>query len=384
MWNFDSSMRAACLVALAAALIFASGCGGGGSTSIVTPVTYAYAATAGFNYTATGAVTQFKVASNGTLSPLSPEALTSYSVFTTVALDPSGRYLYAGVMYYGDVAGIRQFVVGSDGTIVPNSIPEVSADAYPVAITFTPNGQFAMVTNGLTLSSYSIGPAGTLTLIGKVSTGENSANTIAIDPSGRFLYVANSPYDSTISQYTISASGSLTFANTIAVGHTSPVPILISPRGFLYSADGETGTVSEYSINPSDGSLAMVNSVPSGSGGPSGADNASWPCSLAFSPTGTHAYVSNCLDSTISIFAVDASTGTFTRNGPDVPLSLPFNSQLEARNISVDPSGRFLFGACDNGDVVGFTIDSSGMLTSSGTISLANYGGPVGIVFAQR
>jgi 6-phosphogluconolactonase (cycloisomerase 2 family) len=369
------------LLATMAAVPFALSCGGEGAPA---PTTYAYAAVAGFNYSATGAMTQFKVASNGRLLPLSPEALTSSRAFTTLASDPSGKYLYAAVDDGINVGEIRQFVVGSDGTITPNSVPEVSADVFPVAMTFTSNGRLAIVTNGLSLSSYNVGTTGSLTLINTLPTGGNSNLSMAVDPSGRFLYVADATYNSTISQYAISPSGTLTFTSAIAAGHTSPAPIAISPRGFLYSADGETGTVTEYSINASDGSLAKVNSIPSGSGGPSGANNASWPCSIAFSPTGANVYVSNCLDSTVSQFAVEPSTGNLTKSGPDVALSSPFNSGLEARNIAVDPSGRFLFGACDNGAVVGFTIDRSGVLTQNGSLSLANYGGPVGIVFAQR
>ena len=374
MPNYTWPTRSSLSLALAAALLFTFSCGG--SQPMPTRNSYAYVAVDGNFNASSSALAQFRVTNNGTLAPLSPAAFTSGGrSLAALVVDPSGKYLFTGDEIQGT---INQFVIGDDGTITPNSVPSVTTDGPPASMTFTPNGQFVIVQNGFSLSAYNMNPAGSLTL---TSTTPALGGFPVVHPAGQFFYVADDSGNSSISQYTISANGTIAPVSTLPLGDTGPSPLVISPTGFLYSADGGTGTVTEFSINASDGSLAKVNSVPSGSGGPSGAINASWPCSIAFHPTGAYVYVSNCLDSTVSQFTVDASTGTLARNGSDISLGAPLD---EARDIVVDPSGHFLFAACDSGTVLGFTIDRNGMLTSNGTVSLANYGSAFAIVIPHR
>lgn len=97
-----------------------------------------------------------------------------------------------------------------------------------------------------------------------VATGGNSfgAESMAVDPGGRFAYVANLISNAadlaTISMYTVNpATGILTPTTpaTVSTGYF-PQGIGIDPSGkFVYTANNDDNTVSMFTINPSSGVL---------------------------------------------------------------------------------------------------------------------------------
>jgi DNA-binding beta-propeller fold protein YncE len=108
-----------------------------------------------------------------------------------------------------------------------------------------------------------------------VGTGPES---VAIDPLGRFLYVANSG-DGTVSGFTINASGQLTSVGAATAtgggSSTTTTAVTVDISGqYLYVANGDAGTVSTFTIDQSSGVLNAVGSpistlIFSGEGGPS-------------------------------------------------------------------------------------------------------------------
>jgi 6-phosphogluconolactonase (cycloisomerase 2 family) len=84
---------------------------------------------------------------------------------------------------------------------------------------------------------------------------------IAIDPTGSFLYVSNT-HDGTVSAFKISSvDGSLTVIGTYTSTTTSepsasPSALAIDPSGqFLYVANGDSGTVTAFTITAGTGVL---------------------------------------------------------------------------------------------------------------------------------
>ena len=157
---------------------------------------------------------------NGTLSP------TTWVNPSVVVVDPSGRFAYLGStpvsMYSIDT---------TTGTLTP--IGTVDAGGFVTSLTVHPSGNFAYATANCTpdfpglagicdpvvspphVSVYTLNATtGVLASNGTAPT-EQSPRSIAIDPSGKFAYVAN--YNShSVSMYTIDAvTGTLTLIGTV-------------------------------------------------------------------------------------------------------------------------------------------------------------------------
>ena len=100
---------------------------------------------------------------------------------------------------------------------------------------------------------------GALVSIGTIAAG-TSPVSVAVDPAGKFVYVANSGSND-VSMYTInSATGSLTLIGMIAAG-LSPSSIAIHPSGkFAYVTNSGSNDVSMYSIGAT-GSLTLIGTV---------------------------------------------------------------------------------------------------------------------------
>jgi 6-phosphogluconolactonase len=194
-----------------------------------------------------------------------------------------------------------------------------------------------------------------------VNTGSAVNLTVSSGPaaaSGSFGYVSNAT-SSNISAYSInSTTGALTplAGSPFAVpGSTQLFEAKIDPSGkFLYVADdNDPGQIFAFSINQTSGALTAV------SGSPFAAGNGSQ--SIAFDTAGAHLYVANFDDNSISAYALNASTGVLTpiTNSPfTVSGTNPQPSQLAS-------SGNHLFVADFGANSVDvFTIAAStGQLT---------------------
>lgn len=87
---------------------------------------------------------------------------------------------------------------------------------------------------------------------------------MAIDPTGRFAYVANSG-SGTVSAYTINAlTGALSNQTTVAAGG-NPESVTVDASGkFAYAVNRGTSDVSIYSINQATGVLTSTGTVAAG------------------------------------------------------------------------------------------------------------------------
>ena len=91
------------------------------------------------------------------------------------------------------------------------------------------------------------------------------------------------------------------------------------------------------------------------------------PNAITFDPRGKFVYVSNALDSTVSAFVIDLSTGAPSLTATPV-AGLINPTDTEPVGLVVDPSlGRFLYTANYLGNSVsGFRLDpTSGVLTAT-------------------
>jgi len=210
-----------------------------------------------------------------------PGAAPSY-----VTVDPSDLYAF-GSNQFLPANGLVGFTFNNppaSGNLTPTTQGSVATGANPIWVTVDPLDRFVYVSNnndgsgpnstGGTISAYTLGTGGALTAVAgspfhigaAVQAGE-----IAIDYTGRFLYVTDSN-GSAVYAFSISATdGSLTALagspyTTLDGGATfgfNPFGLSIDPSGhFLYTANSGDGTITEYTTNPVTGVLTQVTSSP--------------------------------------------------------------------------------------------------------------------------
>jgi DNA-binding beta-propeller fold protein YncE len=268
---------------------------------------------------------------------------------TSIAVDPLGQFAYVANAYDGTIDGtISTYTIdSSSGVLNPtcgsSPLPLCpSTGKSPTAVTVDPSGKFVYVANmgDSTISAYSIGSTGALTAIGNPNTiGTGTLPTsIAVDPLGQFAYVANMG-NSTISAYSIGSTGALTAIgnpNTIGTG-TLPTSIAVDPLGqFAYVANEGSNSISIYTIDPTYGTLA-ASATPTVTVGNN-------PTSVVTVLVGSSefAYVTNMGNSTISAYSI-GSTGALTAIGGSPFTAYPTGTSAYPTSITIDPSRKFAY-----------------------------------------
>jgi DNA-binding beta-propeller fold protein YncE len=194
--------------------------------------------------------------------------------------------------------------------------------------------------------------------------------SVAVDPSGRFAYVANQG-DGTVSAYTIdSTTGALTqLGNSPFLAGRAPVSVAVDPSGkFAYVAnecvssnDCSSGTVSAYTIDSTTGALTQLSNSPFAAG--------AVPFSVAVDPSGKFAYVANSHSNNVSAYTINSTTGALSQlstspflagRGPvSVAIAVvnttePFSTFKPQAVIDMDENAFVTFGSFTLGTGSGF------------------------------
>ncbi len=277
------------------------------------------------------------------------------------------RFAYVANLSDGTISG---YTINCGTGALTSMGAAFTADSGSDGEAVDPSGRFLYVTNcgpfsgtqclsgsGNDISAFSIGPtSGALTSIAQYSL--KTARAVAVEPTGRFAYALDRD-DGTISAYSINViSGALSLVQSVALGvGTSPRSAAIDPSGkFLYIANfgvsNFTSTVSAYTIDPVTGFLTAISGSPFAAGVN--------PIAVAVDPSGRFAYVANNGGGNITAYSINASSGALTQIGT------PVNSGSRPDFISVDPSDKFvyvsnLFGSMTS-DIFAFKIQSNGSL----------------------
>jgi len=195
---------------------------------------------------------------------------------TAINVVPSGSFAY--VTAYDTsvtprVGYVFGFSVGSGGVLTPlNGGVPFAAGVHPSAITSDPTSSYVYLTDfasGSVLSytvSSAAATAGFLSPLGNSVPAGNQPSAIVADSRYPYLYAANG-LDGTVSAYSIGSSGSLTSIGTYPTG-VQPVAIGIDPSTyhFLFTvnflANGASGTISDFQIDTTSGSLVHAQRSP--------------------------------------------------------------------------------------------------------------------------
>lgn len=247
---------------------------------------------------------------------------------------------------------VSEYSIGAGGTL--SLVGTQTTGVEPNAIGVAPSGRYLYVANWTdnTLSEYTVGSDGTLTAIGTVPTGINPASII-VDPTSSYVYAANLGSNS-VSEYAIGAGGALTSIGTIPAG-SGPACIAVDPTGhYVYTANQNSNDVSEFAIG-TGGALSAAGTVAAGS----------LPQSVAIDSTGRYAYVANYNDGTVSEYSIGAG-GTLTSIAAIAAGSLP-------ESLVIDPTGHYVYAANHGGNSVSeYQIGTGGALIALGTVAAGN------------
>jgi 6-phosphogluconolactonase (cycloisomerase 2 family) len=377
----------------AAVTVFNPGAGGGSSNALtftinsgaVAPQSIAVDPAGKFAYVASGGcggdASMYTInPTTGALAFIGPPVPTNDEFTDSMTVDPSGKFAYvasSGDVWDIDFGSVVAYTInpttgaltsttgGITGTGV-NGTPE-----FFNSVAVDPSGKFAYAADGgafpagsfggdSSVSMYTINSTtGALTFTGMIAAG-SGPDSVAVDPAGKFAYVAN--FDSNdVSMYTIDAtSGALASIGTIAAG-PGPVSVAVDPAGkFVYVANWRydtEGSISMYTIDATTGALTFIGSIAAGTSA----------FSVAVDPAGKFAYVANWTgndaDGSVSMYTIDDTTGVLTPTGT-------IATELSPTSIAIHPSGKFAYVTNSGSNSVSmYSIDSAtGKLTLIGTI----------------
>lgn len=232
---------------------------------------------------------------------------------------------------------------------------------------------YAAVPGSNQLFAYREDPnSGVLTaLSGSPITAGTGVQSLAIHPSKKFLYAANSG-SSDVSLFTIAASGALTEVTPRTEVGVAPTLLAMDSAGtFLYVANSGTNNISVFSIDASSGALTEV-----GTAFPIGIS----PLNMKLSPSGNVLYVTGStglgLPGVIEAFTMSAGVPTIVQGSP-------FFTGINPYGMAIDPSGSFLYtaNAAPDNSISEFAINPDGSLAVlSGSPIGETFSGPVSIL----
>ena len=198
-------------------------------------------------------------------------------------------------------------------------------------------------------------------------TDTNISNIVVSCPAdGRFVYASS---HSDINCFTADpTTGALTPlpASPCDVGVLTGVAV--DPNGkFAYATVSDTNQIRAYTIDNSTGSLSATPGSQLDAGGSTGPVGPSNPVDITVDPTGHFVFMANYAGS-ISAYAINSATGALsTVSGSPFPTApAAIAGQVPgAVSVTVDPTARFLYAAINQGnDISAYAIDSStGALT---------------------
>jgi 6-phosphogluconolactonase (cycloisomerase 2 family) len=214
---------------------------------------------------------------------------------------------------------------------------------------------------------------GTIRLLGRADTGGKNGVRQAIDPTGKFLIVAN--YASgTVAVLPIGEDGALKNQTQIMPCKGTPGPhrvrqVSSHPHDIVFDPSGKFVVVPDlgldrtfvFRFDPARGELSEASAM---DGRPT-----SGPRHVAFHPTKPLAFVLNELDSTLTVCQWDGERGALKPIQIISTLSTSYTGNSTAAELTVAPSGNFVYASNRGGD----DIAMYGIDAASGALSAVDF-----------
>jgi 6-phosphogluconolactonase (cycloisomerase 2 family) len=278
-------------------------------------------------------------------------------VFASIAIWVScgttqSHFVYATIPAANQIVAYREDP--NSGVLTAVSGSPFPTGSAPESVALHPSKKFLYVANSgdNDLSLFTIASGGLTEVTPRAVTG-TTPSILALDAAGGFLYVGNSGSHD-ISAFTIGSGGKLTAVagSPFPIG-LAPLNMNLSPSGnILYVTGSQPGVVIVFSLKAGVPTpIAVV---------PTGASTLASPFGLAIDPKGANLYVGNGPpDNSISEFNIGSNGMLTVVSGSPIggTLSNPFS-------LFVDSSGKYLYVANEgSGNLAAYAIGSGGALT---------------------
>ena len=346
-----------------------------------------------------GEIETFAVDSqSGAIRRGAPQVCSGGTTPTAIAISPGYQNLY--VANQVDM-NIVHFAVAPNGVLTKKE--SVSLATTPVAMTVSPDGNTLYVVSGTTtatLSAYALSSGALGSLANQVSLTIPGFASDSVVPTGVTILangkaVYATAYD--LSSYnpggvtTSSASPGWLFGFTTGSGGAlnptpgSPYSAGVKPSAvaadptnrFVYATDFASNQLIGYGIFYGY-SLSFLVNGPYKTGGQ--------PSSIAIDPRGKFIYVSNSLDSSVTAYVIDLTTGT-PSTAVNSTGSQTNSTDTQPVSVGVDPAlGRYVYTANFLGNSVsGFRLDpTAGTLKQTLTTPYPTGVHPAAVVMAPH
>lgn len=272
--------------------------------------------------------------------------------------------VYVGTYTSGPGQGIYRLELDlASGALTPDGAP-TQAD-QPSFLAWSPDGTrlFAVeetgevrtATSGFVRSFAVDAASGDLKPLGRQPSGGAGPCHVSASRDGRHVFVANYAGGS-VSVLPVAPDGQLGAATAFVqhpAGPEGAVPhahsVDLDPAGArLLVADLGLDAVFAYPFDAAKGTLGL----PARAALPKGAG----PRHVAFHPSGTHFYVIDELDATVTVFRYADGTATPVQTVPTLPAG--FAGRNSTAEIAVSPDGRFVYGSNRGHDSIAiFAVD---------------------------
>ena len=298
-----------------------------------------------------------------------------------LAQQPAGRPLYA---YVGSFTSAQRKARGN-GINVFRMDPTTGAWTHIQQLGDLVNPSFLVLSRDQRVlysvhgdenhaTAFAVDPqSGTIKLIGRADTGGKNGVRQALDPSGKFLIVAN--YASgTVAVLPVAEDGALkdqvqlmeckgpNGPHRIRQTSSHPHDIVFDPSGkFVVVPDLGLDRTFVYRFDPAKGALSEASVM---EGRPT-----SGPRHMAFHPTRPLAFVLNELDSTLTACQWDGERGVLKPVQIISTLRTSYTGNSTAAELAVAPSGNFVYASNRGGDDIAvYAIDPA-----TGTLSVVEF-----------
>jgi 6-phosphogluconolactonase len=229
-----------------------------------------------------------------------------------LATDASGRWLFAA-SYPGSLVSLSR--IDADGVV----------RAAPVQVVPTPPRAHCILPDPANCFVYAACLGGDAVLCWKLGADgldTRSLRTTAVRPGagprhlvfgdqGRRVYLLNE-LDATLDVFACDpANGALAHRQTLAIpglgaGRAAAADLHLHPSGrFLYASERTTHRLAVFAVDPSQGTLALIETV----------DSEQTPRGFAITPDGSMLLCAGLTSDDIGLYAIDANTGRLTRGG---------------------------------------------------------------------
>jgi 6-phosphogluconolactonase len=314
----------------------------------------------------------------GVAQPLGLVADTDNPSF--LAADPKGRFLYAVnelEAFRNDPTGaVSVFAIerSSGKLTLLQQIPSLGGS--PAHLSLDATARYLLVANygGGSVAVFPIGNDGRLgphsAFVQDVGSSVNPerqagphAHFIQVTNDNRFAVVADLGLDKLLVHRFDATTGSLTPADPAFAAMepgSGPRHVAYAPSGkTVYVVNELASTVTVFAVQPGEGTLRKVQTVPTLPADFAGSNTAA---EIAVDAGGRHLYVSNRGHDSIAVFSMHPDDGRLTS------LEWVPSGGKAPRHFVIDPTGEWLFAANQNSDNISLLrIDpKSGRLTPTG------------------